>query len=189
MKRLMNTCLYLFLGLVLFFSISGCATSPYLEEPKNDQVSLVVGYIDMAESPANLGWVQIKQLQPDTKKPYFGFLVVDGMFYNPNLVPGIFKFIEFGGNPKFFLENAIYTFSFPAQGKGEWDPVIEKPGIYFVGSYKYKKIQTGLFEQGKFNIIKIDSPTEKEVLEKLLKYTGKTKWKQRVLDRIGELEK
>jgi len=76
------------------------------------------------------------------------------------------------------------------QGKKEIDPVIKKPGIYFVGSYKFKMIKkTTMFEQGEYDIIKINKPTEKEVLEKLLKYAKDTIWKQRILIRLKELDR
>jgi len=46
-----------------------------------------------------------------------------------------------------------------------------------------------MFEQGEYDIIKINKPTEKEVLEKLLKYAKDTIWKQRILIRLKELDR
>ena len=41
---------------------------------------------------------------------------------------------------------------------------IEKPGIYFLGAYKYKSVSTGMFEQSKFAIERVSSPSEGELL-------------------------
>ncbi len=192
MKKVIKNYIYFFIALLMLLSLSSCASSPYLKDlkdPMDDKLSLVIGYIDMEESPAKLQWVRIKQLQPETDRPYFGFLIAEDMFYIPYIKLGIFKFHEFGGASKsYFIDRTNYTFSFPAQGKGEWDPVIQIPGIYFVGSYKFKKIETGFFEQGKFDLVKINNPTEKEVLKKILKYAEKTKWEQKILKRLDELK-
>ena len=202
MKKSIITSLYLFFTFSLLFLLSGCSfsirtvdlDSPYLKDLKysmDDKSFLVIGYIDMEESPAKLQRIRIKQIKPEPDNQIgFGFLIADDMFYNVYLKPGIYKFADFGGLSKTnFIDNKRYTFSFPAQGKGEWDPVLEKPGIYFVGSYKYKKVKTGLLEEGKFDLEKINNPTEKEVLQKLLKYSEKTKWEAIILNRIKELEK
>jgi len=155
-----------------------------MEEPKNPMTSLVFGYMDMSEAPVGLGWIIMHQLQPESKEPYYFFPISDGMFYCDLVEPGIHKFEEFGG----YGYRTEYTFNFP-QGKNELDPVIERPGIYFVGSYKYKKVETGFFEQGKFSIAKTDWPTEKELLERLLEFAGDTIWKKRIMDRMAEIDK
>jgi len=161
---------------LLFFA---CGTSPYLKEPVDDQVSLIVGYFDMSEAPSGLDFVEFKKVDPPTDTPFFTCMCIDGMFYNSYAKNGKYKLYEFGGGKVYY--------NLPNQGKMEWDPVVEKPGIVFVGSYKYKRRPSGLFELGKFDLEKLAHPTEKEVLEKLLPYAGETKWKDRIQERIGEL--
>ncbi len=164
---------------VFSFAVMSCGTSPYLKEPVDENVSLVFGYIDMSEATNYLGSLYMKRLSPSSADPFYGFICVDGMFYLGDIPPGIYKMYEFSGG------NTIY--SLPPQGKMPWDPVIEKPGLYYMGTYTYKNQPSGFFELGKFGFEKSDTPSEKELLEKLLKYAGDTKWKAMIEKRIGEL--
>ena len=173
--------------LVISFSVIGCA-STQLSEPENDRVSLVVGYLDMSEAPTNLSWMEIKQLKPSTKKPFYGCGVEDGLFYNSYLEPGVYKFTEFGGASTNILElGAQYTYQFPSQGKGELDIQIDEPGIYFVGSYKYEKVKSGFFEPGSFDLKSTQTPTEREVLTMMLAKAETTEWYGRIMRRLNEL--
>ncbi len=179
MIKKMSNYVHLFLLAALAILVLSCGTSPYLKEPVNDQVSLIVGYIDMSDALGGLSWVEFKQLAPPSDQPYLVCQCIGGLFYNSQAVNGVYKLYQFGGGRTYY--------NLPNQGKMEWDPVIEKPGIVFVGSYKYKRLSTGIFEPGKFSLEKVDHPTEKEVLEKLLPYAGQTTWKDRIQKRIGEL--
>jgi hypothetical protein len=180
--------LYSLILLLAVSSITGCGTAGYLEKPTEDGgESIVVGYIDMGDAPTKLQWVSMKQLKPRIKKPFYNFYVDEGMFYRGHVRDGVFKFDSFGGHSSW--GNTTYTFNFPAQGKGSLDREIKKPGVYFVGSYRYKKVKTGFFKPSEFDLEKIDSPTEKEVLERLLKWTIKQpKWKAMVEQRLKEIK-
>src|SRR5258708_31414082 len=63
----------------------------------------------------------------------------------------------------------IYVFLFPAYGKNQSAIRIQKPGIYFLGSFRYKEVKTGLLEAGKFDIERAGVPTEAELLERIRK--------------------
>ena len=166
---------------------AGCA-STQLSEPENERVSLVVGYFDMEEAPARLGWVEIKKLQPKEKKPFYYCGVDGGLFFNSYLEPGVYKFMEFGGTGKGFLSTGDeYTFQFPSQGKSRLDLRIEEPGIYYVGSYKYVDVKTGFFEQGRYELEQIEKPGERELLSMMLEKAGTTGWRERILARLEEL--
>jgi len=192
-------CISLFLGVGVILLLTSCALFKgpiYLEEPTNEKHSLVFGYIDMEEAPSDLKGVSMIRLSPKTDEPsdenpkivypWYFFSVNDGIFFHEFVQPGIYRFDSFGGS----TFAAGYHYSFPAQGKKDIDPVIKKPGIYFVGSYKFKMIKkTTMFEQGEYDIIKINKPTEKEVLEKMLEYTGDTIWKKRISIKLKELDR
>jgi hypothetical protein len=168
--------------------IDGCflfKKTVQLKEPENESQSLVVGYIDMEDAPTWLGFVVMRQLRPKTEKNKLRFSISEGIFFNEFVPPGIFQFDRFGGSSG----NTDYTFYFPLQGKKPMDPVIEKPGIYFVGSYKYKNVKKPVFGKGEFDLIKSEKPDEKEVLEKLLKLAGKTVWRQRIMKRLEEIKR
>ena len=174
--------------IVLLFTLpqSGFAKKGYLKEkPEEPNLSIIFGYIDMDKAPTKLKRVSMKRVRPRTPKPYYGFWIKKGLFYRASVPVGSYKFESFGGFSG--LRNADYTFRFPSQGKGEMDPVVNKQGVYFVGSYKYKKIKTGIFKPNKFDLIKIDGPTEKELLVRLLKYAKHPEWKRLINNRLKEL--
>lgn len=158
------------------------------EEPEQPDLSIVFGYFDMEDAPVNVKWVQMKRLRPKTDKPYYGFWVDKGLFYRASVPPGTYKFTSFGGHSN--LKNASYTFDFPDQGRGDMDRVIKKQGVYFVGAYRYNKIKkTGMFRPGKFDLEPANSPTERELLLKLLEYAKHPAWKRLIDQRLKELSR
>jgi hypothetical protein len=68
------------------------------------------------------------------------------------------------------------------------DRVISGTGLYYVGSYKFKKMKAGFFEQGKFDLERVNKPSEKELLTKLLEKAEHPTWKAAIQKRIGELK-
>lgn len=160
----------------LIATLGGCSTAGYMDRPGDPGNSIVYGYIDMSDAPTSLQRISMKQLQPVSDKPYFGFFVDDGMFYRPNVPKGTYKFWEFGGFST--LRNADYTFTFPSQGKGAMDRKISKTGVYFAGCYKYKKVKTGFFSQGKFDMEPIGGNCELEMLARLEKWAKDPQWQR-----------
>ena len=166
---------------------SGLAKKGYLKEkPEEPNLSIVFGYIDMDEAPTKLKRVSMKKVRPRTPKPFYNFWVKKGMFYRASVPLGSYKFSSFGGFSG--LRNADYTFNFPSQGRGEMDPIVDKQGVYFVGSYKYKKVTTGFFRPNQFDIMRIDGPSEKELLVRLLEYAKHPEWARLIRSRLKELE-
>jgi len=172
------------LGLAVFmFIISGCGVR--IHNPANDNASLVYGYIDMSEAPTKLGWASLKQLKPKTDKPYWGAgSNGTGVFWNEHITPGSYQLTEFGGGS--FWKNATYTYAMPEYGKNDTAVVISKSGLYYLGSYKYKK--EGSFFNPKFSIEKSKKPTEKEVLEMILPLSKGTSWEARIVKRMKALK-
>ncbi len=165
--------------------LAGCA-SLELPEQENAQQSLVVGYLDMSDAPASLGWIQAKQLRPQTDAPYFSFAVNNGLFYNSYMEPGVYKLNKFGGQGGIF-GGTRYEFQFPAQGKGLLDFELKTPGVHYIGAFKYVTVKTGFFEQGKFDIAPADKPTEQEALSRVLKHAGSTKWHDLIMQRLNQI--
>jgi hypothetical protein len=177
----------IFAGLLVFaLTLSGCGggVKAFVKSVEEEE-SLVFGHLDMDEAPTNLDWVSMKRLRPVSKTPYYSFGIDGSMFYRTHTPPGTYKFESFGGSS--VLRNADYKFKFPDQGKGEMDRVISSTGLYYVGSYKFKRVKTGFFEQGKFSLEKVDKPSEKELLMKLLEKAQHPSWKAVIQKRIGEL--
>jgi hypothetical protein len=78
---------------------------------------------------------------------------------------------------------------FPSQGQSKLDRRLDRPGLYYAGSWKYRKVKTGFFQQGKFDVEASRTPTELELLQKMLPYADHPHWKQMIEQRIRELRK
>jgi hypothetical protein len=172
-------------AIVIVLALGGCASLDMVE-PENDQVSLVVGYMDMSDAPATLDWISAKKMSPRTEKPFYNFAVDKGLFWHGHADFGVYKFDSFGGNGG-LLSNTRYTFQFPSQGKGDLDFELKVPGVYYIGAFKYVPEKTGLFEPGKFNIVRVSKLTEQEALSRMLKYAGSTKWRDRIMERLNQI--
>lgn len=106
------------------------------------------------------------------------------MFYRPEVPWGTCKFREFGGYSQW--KNTDYTFQL--QGKGEMDRVIDRPGLYFAGCYRYKKVKTGFFSPKKFDLEPIEGNCERETLERLAKWSKDATWDRLISQRLSELQ-
>lgn len=152
-----------FFGLLIFL-IAGCATSDPVD-PKDQSLSLVYGYIDMADAPSSLGWVRIKLY--DGKNAGYLVSAHKGLFFHIGVEPGPYQVERFGREAR-FLSNTNYTYNFGTRGRNETAIKVDKPGVYFMGAYKYVEVPTGWFEQDKFRMERAKTPTERELLTKLL---------------------
>jgi hypothetical protein len=168
--------------------LTGCGSSGpkrNIDDPTN---SLVFGYIDMEEAPTGVASAWITQVAPPSETSYWSLGVSDGLFYNSYIPPGSYQLSKFGGSGFFAGE---HEYSFPRQGN-QTALRISKPGIYFLGSFKYKAVKTGMFEQGKFSIEKTDKPTEAELLKRILEANSDIKnstWGNKIQARLNQLKK
>jgi hypothetical protein len=148
----------------LILLVAGCATSKPVD-PKDPSLSLVYGYIDMADAPSSLGWVRIKLY--DGKNEGYMAATKKGLFFHVGVEPGPYQVERFGRHTTFF-SNTEYTYDFGTRGRNETAIRIDKPGVYYMGAYKYVEIRTGWFEQDKFKIERTKTPSERELLARLL---------------------
>ena len=180
------------LALLAFGAISllaGCASSGGPERDINDpNNSLVFGYIDMEDAPTDMTYAHLKQVFPATEFPYWPMGVEDGLILQQYLPPGGYQLSNFGGSG--FLSGE-HEYSFPNFGKNATAVRIDEPGIYFIGAFKYKEVDTGFFEQGKFDMERISSPSERELLQRIseMDWVKGTAWESRIRKRLAELAK
>jgi hypothetical protein len=170
-------------------ALAGCAGGGHGRDINDPSNSLVFGFVDMSDAPTKVSGAQIMQVAPPTDKPYWGTDVKDGLFYTYYLPPGSYRLATLHGSS--FLRGE-HQYNFPRQGGGETTARIEKPGIYFLGAYKYKSVRTGMFQQGKFAIERVSSPSEAELLQRLLETDGEIKgsvWADKIRQRIARLKK
>lgn len=172
----------------LAFLLAACGTTGperRLDDPAN---SLVFGYIDMEEAPTKVQAAWLQQVAPPTETPYWSLGINKGLFYTGYLPPGTYQISKFAGSG-FFAGNHAYNF--PRQGNAT-AVRIERPGIYFLGSFKYKPEKSGFFEAGKFSIERTTSPTEKELLTRILDGDSEIQdspWAEKIRARIRQLKK
>lgn len=184
-----------FLVIPSLLILSGCASKGSVD-PNNKKLSVVFGYFDMKDAPSwgGIDWVSLKQYKP--KVSYYDIGVTDGMFWHVGVANGSYQVDQFGRNTRFY-SNTRYTYNFGGQGRNETSIIIKRPGVYFLGSYKYKEIESGsFFKPDNFDMIKSPKPTEKELLKKILKlltedsdYKKYKYQRQRVMKRLKQLNR
>ncbi|HKI97619.1 MAG TPA: hypothetical protein VKB51_03995 [bacterium] len=157
----------------------GTSVDKEVKEVKDAKSSFVFGYVDMADADVPMDWALLKEVGHNQRKePDHWMRVQDGAFYLENVQAGSYILSEFGGRHwSMFCANTLVC-SEPI----EYDPgtsmrlVVKKPGIYYLGAFKYKEAKTGFFEQDKFDLKSIDKPTPAEVVQKVLPATKGTRW-------------
>lgn len=194
----------------LIVVVTGCASAPSkeLNDTGAADSSFVFGYIDATDAPfAHLTSFELYQsggAQSQAKE-----LRVDGsLFYMEGVQTGMYHFAMFSGKPNLSLiapiSTHIYQFTeykpnafhfgggttaFYQYKSNRPTPGvrIDKPGIYFLGAYKLKKL--GFFNGNKFDIEPIQSPSEAEVLTQLLPHAQGTQWEERLRVHLAALNK
>jgi hypothetical protein len=159
---------------------AGCAPrgrdARMLGPPVDPRRSIVYGYIDMAEASTRLEWMEFRQLAPPTGTPYYQMRVHEGIFYMEKFPPGTFRMTEFGGR---LWNGRQLAYSMPRQSPA-LQVVITEPGLYFLGSFRYRADPAGHFE-----IDRIASPSASEVLRKLLPFARGSDWEELIRARLG----
>jgi hypothetical protein len=152
------------LGAVL--TLAGCASVPV--DPKDESVSMVFGYVDMADAPSDLRWLSFKKY--GEKEPlWYGMAARDGLIFHIGIAPGSYQVEKFGGMGGIpFLTRKRYEYNLGTRGRNETAIRIQKTGIYFLGAYKYVDHPGGLFRADKFEMQPLKSPSEKELLQRLI---------------------
>lgn len=151
--------------------------------------SLVFAYVDMDEAPTKVHGAALK---PQGEEGYWQMGVIDHqdgqLLIQSYLPPGSYQLASLRGSG-FFAGNNVYQF--PTYGRNETAVRIQKPGIYFMGAYRYRKVKTGFFEGGKFDFERINSPTELELLQRIQQedWAKGTQWEARLRNRIAELRR
>jgi hypothetical protein len=179
--------LWLAYGLIALLA-AGCASSGPERDIDDPSNSLVFGYIDMEDAPTGVDYASLVQVAPPSKTPYWGLAVKKGLFYSAYLPPGSYQLSKFGGSGFFAGQ---HEYSFPRQGN-QTALRIAKPGIYFLGSFRYQKVKTGFFEGGKFSIERIDKPSEADLLKRILDEGSgiqKSAWNDRIRARLAQLKR
>lgn len=155
--------------------LAGCATGTQVTDFENR--SLAYGWLNIKEVDANrLHSVSVYQFRPQTTEPYYPAAVKEfknGFLYYTMALPNGSHKTESAAGQRclgFLCSNTTYKYSFGKQGDDVGAVVIKTPGVYHLGSYRLKEVKTGMFEQGKFEVVPAsDAPSRREMLEEILK--------------------
>lgn len=175
--------------LTVAIALTACVTNkpkynPDLAPPYRDDVSLIIGYIDMDEAVTWLTWMDMERSPRIKEEGVWGFKVKDGIFYRDNVPPGVFKITDFGGyNPL----NGINA-TFQIEDDKRFVVKTKKSGINFIGSFKYKNIRP-LVGKMTYELVPVSGPSEREILEKLLPHAKEQYWDKIIRKRLSELSK
>jgi len=160
---------WLWVVITLAVALAGCASAPPVD-PKDETVSVVFGYFDMKNAPSSLAWVSLKHYDGNAKGERYTMAVRDGLFFHVGIGPGSYQVDKFGGTGGIpFLTRRPFEYDFGGKGRNDTAVRIKKPGLYFLGSYKYIDHAGGFFEPDKFEMQPGSEPTEKQLLERLVK--------------------
>lgn len=151
--------------LLFTLSLAACSsTSPVSET--DERLSLVYGYFDMKDAPTKAQWVGLKQYSGGDGGTYT-INVQDGLFFHVGIEPGSYQVDKFGGSG--FLRGD-YVYNFGGKGRNATAVRLQKPGVYFLGSYRYVNHSgKGFFDPAQFDMQPVKTPSEKEILQRVVK--------------------
>jgi len=132
----------------------------------------VFGYFDMTDAPSKLEWVSLRKYD-STPKPaeWYALAVKEGLFFHVGITPGSYQVEKFGGTGGIpLLTRRPFEYHFGGKGRNSTAVRIREPGVYFLGAHQYvNHAGKGLFAPDKFEMKAVDVPTEKELLQRLVK--------------------
>lgn len=157
------------LPFLLALALGGCASTKSVDA-SDETLSLVYGYFDMKDAPSSLDWVSLKQY--GTKEGgWYHLRAKDGLFFHVGIEPGSYQVAKFGGMGGIpLLTRREFEYDFGSKGRNRTAMRIAKPGVYFLGAHQYvNHAGKGLFAPDKFEMKPAQAPSEKELLQRLVK--------------------
>ena len=138
-------------------SLTGCSSTAPVSTT-DESLSLVYGYFDMKDAPTKVQWVGLKQYGGKEIGTY-RMGVEDGLFFHVGVEPGSTRSTSSAAQ----ASCAATTVQLRRQGPQQHSGAHQDPGVYFLGAHRY------VAHEGKFDMQPAKSPTEEEVLQRLIK--------------------
>lgn len=179
---------------ILAFTLSACAPSMYVEEMKDQRTAMLFGYISASEGPMDFEWVQLRHTDAAGNEEYYTTRAdEDGMFYAENLPLGQYQIHRMGKGVRPMGPNVAGGGGGVLWSLGEGSKAttmqVKKQGVRYFGSFQYTYIEpTSFFGRASFSFERAPKPPEKELLQRLVKYTKDTRWEAGVKSRLAELK-
>ncbi|WP_119459782.1 hypothetical protein [Rhodospirillaceae bacterium SYSU D60014] len=159
---MIRRCISSIAATLLLLLVTACASVEPVD-PNDPNLSLIYGYLDMEDAPTSADWVSI--MHYDGNSESYQVPAEDGVFYHVGVVPGPYQVDTFGGD---HFWNGPHIYDFGSNGRNETAIKVGPPGVYFLGAHRYVEVPTGWLEQSKFTMEPTDTPSEREILTKLL---------------------
>ena len=156
---------WLLASLAAMALVAGCATTNPVD-PKDTSTSLVFGYFDAKDAPSSVDWVSIKRY--GGAPWYYKLGMRDGLFWHIGIEPGSYQVEKFGGLKRVLIFSNEVEYNYGTTGRNETAVRIVTPGVYFMGAHRYVAHDGGLFAADKFEMQTVNSPTEKELLARVI---------------------
>ena len=154
--------------------VAGCVGKPITDFEGR---SVVYGWISLKEASGNslfAGSFRAYNL-PEGKNLYpIGYAKLDDgyVIYHVGITPGPVKLNKISVETCIGLcTNVINIYDFGAQGSGAFSAMVDKKGVYYLGSYGLHTIGGNFFGPSKFSVEPATGPSRKEMLELILKTT------------------
>jgi len=178
----------LLMGAVVLAALSGCvADNLPMDNDFGPDRSLIYGYIDMSSASVPMDAAVLAQVEPETDHPYYDFTVRKGVIYASNIPPGKYVPWQFGGGNVGTFTVHAYSYQFPFEKIRQLRVNTHKPGLYYIGSWKFVRTGKGAEKSQKFKFIPSNKMNEKKILERLLTEANNPKWKKLIEKRIAQL--
>ncbi len=181
------------LFIVFAFTLTACGPSMYVKEMTDTKSAMIFGYISASKGPMDFQWVQLRHTDAAGNEDYYTTRAdEDGMFYAENLPLGQYQIHRMGNGNTPMGPNVIggggVVWSL-AEGSKDTTIQVKKPGARYMGSFKYTYVEgKGFFGRDSFTFDRAATPPEKELLQRLIKYTENTHWQASVKKRLAELQ-
>ena len=156
---------WLLASLAAMVLVAGCATTEPVD-PKDTTSSLVFGYFDAKEAPSSIDWVSIKQYGGTAG--YYNVGIKDGLFWHVGVEPGSYQVEKFGGVKRVLIFGNEVEYNYGTRGRNETAIRIATPGVYFMGAHRYVPHAGGFFAADQFEMRAAKSPSERELLVRLI---------------------
>lgn len=187
----------LLIAFIVFTGLAGCSTARIQDTPPDR--SLVFVYVDFTENEMDLYWTKMKKVSPVSETPFFNIIGVrnfDGknkygyLLWYEFLENGSYQLASFGGKQTLYMRQKQLTLLMPEMGGNQTSLRVQKPGIYYMGSFKYKPELSTWAEVGgvrnKFTMEPFRGPSETEMLKKLLEVSKGTSWEPRIQEKLRQ---
>ncbi|HKI96891.1 MAG TPA: hypothetical protein VKB51_00320 [bacterium] len=168
------------------------ALAPQLDAKSKPDGAFVFGYIDMKAAKTGLDWAYLKQTEPKVFDPDHTSRAFQNVFYLENLPDGVFRLDGFGGNTWSFFHKGQYFFAtypvdYNLQLASKVQVRVDRPGVYFMGAYRYVHHDSGFLGDDTFSLEPISEPTERQVLERILPEAKGGPWEPLLRKHLAQL--